>query len=101
MCLFAQIKDRKRIEQNQSSFCYCGHAPGVGLGVLGLKSFRVGICDGAPSNARSSNNIALLHVGLLTLSIPQHVPLLGHDNVHFLDDVAYNAVSTQLSIITS
>ena len=30
------------------------HAPGVGLGVLGVKNFSVGICDGAPSTAHSS-----------------------------------------------
>ena len=36
------------------SLCGLDHAPGVGLGVLGVKHFSVGICDGAPSTARSS-----------------------------------------------
>ena len=51
--MFLQIKDRKHIEQNFHS------VPGVmpqewEFWVLGVKNFSVGICDGAPSTARSS-----------------------------------------------
>ena len=57
--VFSQIKDRKHIEQNfhsvarvmlwgGSSWCWGG----------GVKNFSVGICDGAPSTARSSLIIA-------------------------------------------
>ena len=37
---------------------------------------------------------ALLHVALQKLSISWHVPLLGHDDVAFLNDVANDAEST-------
>ena len=40
--------------QTEFSLCRLGHAPGVGLGVLGVKNLSVGICDGATSTARSS-----------------------------------------------
>ena len=54
--MFSQIKDRKHIEYNFHSVV--GVMPqGWDLGVLGgggLKNFSVGICDGAPSTARSS-----------------------------------------------
>ena len=44
---------RKYIEQNFDSVA--GVMPqGWDLVVLGVKNFRVGICDGAPSTARSS-----------------------------------------------
>ena len=45
---------RKYIELNFYSVAGVMHAPGVGLGVLGVKTFSVGICDGAPSTAHSS-----------------------------------------------
>ena len=48
LCVFSQIKDRKHIEHNFHSFA--GIMPqGRDLGVLGVKNFSVGICDGAPS----------------------------------------------------
>ena len=54
--MFSQIKDRKHIEYNFHSVV--GVMPqGWDLGVLGgggVKNFSVGICDGAPSTARSS-----------------------------------------------
>ena len=51
--MFLQIKDRKHIEQNFHSVA--GVMPqGWEFRVLGVKNFRVGICDGAPSTARSS-----------------------------------------------
>ena len=57
LCVFSQIKDREHIEQ---IFCYQGHAPGLDLWVLGgVKNFSVGICDGAPSTARSSYKLQL------------------------------------------
>ena len=44
LCVFSQIKDRKNIEQNFHSVAGAGgHAPGVGLGVVGVKN--LGICD--------------------------------------------------------
>ena len=53
LCVFSQIKDRKHIEQNFHSVAKV--MPRVGLhGAGGVKNFKVGICDGAPSTARSS-----------------------------------------------
>ena len=53
LCVFSQIKDRKRIEQNFHSVARV--MPRVGLGGLGgVKNFSVGICNVAPSTARSS-----------------------------------------------
>ena len=53
LCVFSQIKDRKHIDQNFHSVAKvmfrCGTA-----GCWGVKNFSVGICDGAPSTARSS-----------------------------------------------
>ena len=61
LCVFSQIKDRKHIEQNFHSFA--GVMPqGWDLGVLGVKNFRVGICDGAPSTAHSSFNFQFVFV---------------------------------------
>ena len=55
--MFSQIKDRKHIEQNCHSVV--GIMPqGWDLGMLGgggVKNFSVGICNGAPSTARSSD----------------------------------------------
>ena len=53
LCVFSQIKDRKHIEQNFHSVAMV-MPPGWDLWVLGgVKNFSVGICDGAPSTARS------------------------------------------------
>ena len=53
MRVFSQLKDRKHIEQN--FHFVAGIMPlGSDLGVLGVKNFSVGICDGAKSTARSS-----------------------------------------------
>ena len=50
--MFSQIKDRKHIEQNVHSVAKV--MPRVGTaGAGGVKNFSVGICDGAPSTARS------------------------------------------------
>ena len=47
--VFSQIKDRKHFHS------VAGIMPeGWDLGVLGVKNFSVGICDGAPSTARFS-----------------------------------------------
>ena len=67
--------ERYKTYQTRFGFCPLGHAPGVGLwgaggaqggqknsvakvmplrGAGGVKNFSVGICDGAPSTARSS-----------------------------------------------
>ena len=56
LCVLPQIKDRTHIELNFHSVV--GIMPqwwdlGM-LGVGGVKNFSVGICDGAPSTARSS-----------------------------------------------
>ena len=52
--VFSQIKARKHIEQNFHSVARV--MPGVGLGGAGgVRNFSVGICDGAPSTARSSS----------------------------------------------
>ena len=54
LCVFSQIKDRKHIEQNFHSVARVMRQ-GWDLWVLGgVKNFSVGICDGAPSTARSS-----------------------------------------------
>ena len=45
---------RYKTYRTQFSFCCLGHASGVGLGVLVVKIFSVGICDGAPLTAHSS-----------------------------------------------
>ena len=51
--MFSQIKDRKHIEQNFHPVAKV--MPLVGTaGAGGVKNFSVGICDGAPSTARSS-----------------------------------------------
>ena len=47
------IKDMKHIEQNFHSVAQV-MPQGRDLGVLGVKNLNVGICDGAPSTARSS-----------------------------------------------
>ena len=55
--MFTQIKDRKHIEQNFHSV-----AKVMPLGVRGaggVKNFSVGICDGAPSTARSSISLEI------------------------------------------
>ena len=51
--MFSQIKDRKHIEQNfilLSGSCARSGTWGAGW----VKNFSLGICDGAPSTARSS-----------------------------------------------
>ena len=53
LCVFSQIQDRKHIEQYFHSVAKV--MPRVGTaGAGGVKNFSVGICDGAPSTARSS-----------------------------------------------
>ena len=52
LCVFSQIKDRKHIEQNFHSVARVMPRGGTCAG--GVKNFSVGICDGAPSTARSS-----------------------------------------------
>ena len=56
LCVFSQIKDRKRIEQNFHSVAgIMGQGWDLGYwGGGGVKNFSLGICDGAPSTARSS-----------------------------------------------
>ena len=54
LCVFSQIKNRKYIEQNFHSVARV-MSQGWDLWVLGgVENFSVGICDGAPSTARSS-----------------------------------------------
>ena len=53
LCVFSQIKDRKHVEQNFHSVARA--IPRMGLvGAGGVKNFSMGICDGAPSTARSN-----------------------------------------------
>ena len=54
LCVFSQIKDRKHIEQN-----FVARVMPQDVGAGGVKNFSVGICDGAPSTARSSLKLAL------------------------------------------
>ena len=57
--MFSQIKDRKHIEQNFHSVAKV--MPRVGTeGCWGSQNFCVGICNGAPSTARSSYNCGKL-----------------------------------------
>ena len=77
--MFSQIKDRKHIEQNFHSVVSVmprGGTSGRWGGGGGVKTFSVGICDGAPSTARSSYVVAdllfmyfPLFVGVLYLSL--------------------------------
>ena len=53
LCVFSQIKDRIHIEQNFHSVAKVMPRGGT-WGAGGVKNFSVGICDGAPSTARSS-----------------------------------------------
>ena len=56
-------KDRKRIEQNFHSVARV--MPRVGTaGAGGVKNFSVGICDGAPSTARSSLLLLFVYISL-------------------------------------
>ena len=62
---------RKYIEQN--FYSVAGFMPqGWDLGVLGVKNFSVGICDGAPSTAHSSyyyyTNVLLLNKEILAVT---------------------------------
>ena len=51
--MFSQIKDRKHIKQNFHSVAKVMPRGGM-RGAGGVKNFSVGICDVAPSTARSS-----------------------------------------------
>ena len=71
--MFLQTRDRKHIEQNFHSVDRV--MPQGGTWGRGVKNFSVGICDGAPSTARSSltnltghliHPIALTYLTLLT-----------------------------------
>ena len=65
LCALLQIIDKNIL------ICCLGHAPGVGLGGAGwVKNLSVGICDGAPSTARSSCLLLLpLFMGLCVWSL--------------------------------
>ena len=49
-----QLQNQLQRFRREFTFFGLGHAPGVGLEVLWVKIFSVGISDGAPSTARSS-----------------------------------------------
>ena len=55
--MFSQIEDRKHIEQNFHSVAKVMPQLGLG-GAGGVKNFSVGICNGAPSTARSNKYLA-------------------------------------------
>ena len=52
LCVFSQIKDRKHIEHNFHSVAKVMPRDGTG-GAGGVKNLSFGICNGAPSTARS------------------------------------------------
>ena len=54
VCVFSQIKDRKHIEQHFHSVARILPQGGTWGAGESKKNFIVGICDGAPSTARSS-----------------------------------------------
>ena len=65
--MFSQIKDRKHVEQNFHSVARFMPQGGT-CGCWGSQNFSVGICDGAPSTARSSLCfISLLYLDLYVL----------------------------------
>ena len=70
--MFSQIKDRKHIEQNFHSVAKVMPRDGTG-GAGGDKNFSVGICDGAPSTARSSINITFPDWVIVKNIIPRNV----------------------------
>ena len=53
VCVFSQIKDRKHNEQNFHAVAKVMPRGGT-AGAGRVKNFSLGICDGAPSTARSS-----------------------------------------------
>ena len=53
LCVYKYKKDTKHIEQNFHSVAKVMLRGGT-AGCWGVKNFSVGICDGAPSTARSS-----------------------------------------------
>ena len=75
VCVFSQIKDRKYIEHNFHSVAMV-MPQGWDLGVLGVKNFSVGICDGAPSTARSSLQIFIASDKLLISRMSRQHPLV-------------------------
>ena len=54
LCVISQMKDRKNIEQNFHSVARILPQGGTWGAGESKKNFTVGICDGAPSTARSS-----------------------------------------------
>ena len=58
LSVFSKIKDRKHIEQNTHSVARVMPRGGT-CGCWGSQNFSVGICDGAPSTARSSLQLYL------------------------------------------
>ena len=60
LCVFSQIKDRKHIEQNFHLVARVMPWDGSCGCQGGVKNFSVGICDGAPSTARSSLSFAVI-----------------------------------------
>ena len=56
LCVFSQIKDRKQTEQNFHTVAVV-MPQGLDLGYWGFKNLSMGICDGAPSTARSSSKL--------------------------------------------
>ena len=67
VCVLSQIKDRKHIEHNFHSVAKVMPRGGTAW-CWGVKNFSVGICDGAPSTARSSIYFIflLLRLGYMT-----------------------------------
>ena len=75
LCVFSQIKDRKHIKQNFHSVDKV-MPPGCG-GAGGVKNFSVGICDGAPSTARSSLTLKVLQEFLVSyMNKKTHIHLI-------------------------
>ena len=86
--MFSQITARKHIKQNFHSVTGI-MSQGWDLGVLGVKNFSVGICDGALSTVRSSFvlfctqltfDLILRHMDIFRLGIhPYRIPYTCKD----------------------
>ena len=59
-----RVLTNKRNYIEQSFYMLLGSCPRVGLGVLGVKSFSVGICDGAPLAAHSSFKFSCIFMNI-------------------------------------
>ena len=93
--MFSQIKDRKHIEQNYHSVARIMRQ-GWDFGVLGCQNFSVGICDGAPSTARSR-----ISFGSPWFSLPKcSFKSQQYITIHILQISIHLHVYSQLLLVT-